>query len=149
MSAPSRTILLIDNDRAWLDALAEHLQDMGFSVWTAESPLSGLALLERHDVPVAVIDFQMPEMDGLELLRRIRRRQRHVAVLLLSAEDDPALASRALAEGARAFLSKATPPRLLLQKLRQSLIAALRDGGPWRARPDRHDRLLPAPRRTG
>jgi CheY-like chemotaxis protein len=149
MSASPQTILLIDDDRAWLDALAEHLQAMGFTVETAESPLRGLTLLEEHDVPVAVIDFQMPEMDGLELLRRIRRRHRDVAVLLLSAEEDPSLASRALAEGARVFLSKAMAPRLLLQRLRQTLIAALTEGSPWRIRPSRYPRILPAPRKTG
>src|SRR5262249_11565564 len=62
MTAPE--ILLIDDDRVWLQTLAEFLQDRGFRVWTAEGPRPGQTLLEEHDVLVAVIDFEMPEMNG-------------------------------------------------------------------------------------
>jgi CheY-like chemotaxis protein len=100
-------------------------------VCTADRPQLGSALLEKCEgIRAVVIDFRMPEMDGLELLRQIRRR-RHLPVLLLSSEDDPALAARALAEGARAFLSKTTAPRLLLARLRQLLTAS----APARKRP--------------
>ena len=128
----SPPILLIDDDRTWLETLADCLRHEGLPVRTADRPQLGLALLERSDpVRAVVIDFRMPEMDGLELLRQIRQRRRHLPVLLLSSEDDPALAARALAAGARAFLCKAMAPRLLLARLRQLLTAP----EPARARP--------------
>jgi CheY-like chemotaxis protein len=110
-------VLLVDDDRRWLEVLAEYLTDRGLVLYTAEEPRRGLALLEQHEVQVAVLDFRLPEMTGLELLRLIRRRWRQVRVLLLSSEDDPALAAQTLAEGAEAFLSKSMPPRLLLYQL--------------------------------
>jgi DNA-binding response OmpR family regulator len=129
MNAPS-SILLIDDDPTWLETLADCLRHEGLSVRTADRPRLGLALLDRSDaLGAVVIDFRMPEMDGLELLRQIRKRRRHVPVLLLSGEEDPALAARALAQGARAFLCKTTAPRVLLSRLRQLLAA------PARARP--------------
>jgi DNA-binding response OmpR family regulator len=128
----SSAILLIDDDPAWLETLADCLRHEGLAVRTADRPQLGLALLEASDaIGAVVIDFRMPEMDGLELLRQIRRRRRHLPVVLLSGEDDPALAARALAEGARAFLPKPTAPRVLLARLRQLLTAP----PPARARP--------------
>jgi len=95
-------------------------------------------LLDRHEVVAVVVDFRMPEMDGLQLLRRLRQRGRRVEVLMLSSEEDACLESRALAEGAMAFLSKTTAPALLLQRLLQSLARAVQGGA-----------RLPAPRRSG
>jgi CheY-like chemotaxis protein len=145
MSAPAY-ILLIDDDRNWLDTLADCLRQRGWAVRTADRPLRALALLERSDVRAVVSDFRMPEMDGLELLRRIRRRRRHLPVLLLSSDDDPALAARALTEGARAFLSKSTAPRLLVEKLLQFLAAAAVESALEWALTFPTDHLLPPPR---
>jgi DNA-binding NtrC family response regulator len=124
-----RRIALIDDDRAWLDTLAECLQDRGYKVRTAQGARSGLALLDKFDVATAVIDFHMPDMDGLQLLQHLRHRRPDLDVLLLSGEDDPQLKSRALAEGAVAFLSKGAAPALLLRQLLQVLAhAGLRQG---------------------
>src|SRR5437879_1387221 len=61
-------ILLIDDDRAWLETLAEYLRNKGFAIAAFNDPLQGLAWGEQSGVPLAVIDFQMPGMNGLELL---------------------------------------------------------------------------------
>jgi DNA-binding response OmpR family regulator len=143
-----RTIALIDDDRAWLDTLAEFLGDRGYHVHTAQGAASGLALLEKFDAAAAVIDFRMPEMNGLQLLRRLRQRWGKLPVLLLSGDDDPLLQTRALEEGAFAFLSKGTSPGLLLRLLLHTLSNAMDPNGPtaagllWR-------RLLPAVRPSG
>jgi len=132
------SILLIDDDRAWLDTLAEYFEDKGYPVEKTQGGVHGLKLLDRLDVSVAVIDFNMPEMSGIELLRQMRRRRSNVGVLLLSSEDDPALPTLALAEGAKAFISKNTPPRQLLRLLNETLAIY----GYGDSRPS-SDRLLP------
>src|SRR5262245_62533471 len=104
------TILLVDDNRAWRETLAEVLRDQGFEVYTAEGPRAGQALLDERDMLAAVIDYQMPEMDGLEWLADLRGR---LPVLMLSSEDDPSVAEQALAEGALAFLPKSLSPRRL------------------------------------
>jgi DNA-binding response OmpR family regulator len=137
-------ILLIDNDRAWLETLADYLGAKGFRVRTADRPARGLAILD-DDVQVVVLDFEMPEMDGLELLRRIRQRRRHLPVLLLSGADDPSLPCRALDEGARAFLRKDLRPQVFLDRLRHLLASAVAEAAPWPPS-YRLDHLLPPPR---
>lgn len=138
-------VVLIDDDRNWLETLSEYLQDKGFDVCTARGARPGLEVLEDNDFSVAVIDFQMPEMNGLELLQEIRERGRHVAVLLLTSEEDPRLATRALELGAQAFLSKNQAPRKLLPKLMALLAAAAVEAILARILAGRPDNLLPPP----
>jgi DNA-binding NarL/FixJ family response regulator len=114
-------IALIDDDRSWLEALAEYLQTKGFSVRTAVNPAEGLALVNRNNISVVVCDYDMPGMSGLELVRSICQQPRNIAVLMVSNEEEPSLAGRALAAGARGFLPKTSPPTQLVRKLRQIL----------------------------
>lgn len=119
--APAVPIVLIDDDRAWLQALGEYLQSRGFDVRTTAEGTRGLAMLEEQTIPLAVIDFNMPGMNGLELLRQIRHRRRNVTVFVLTSEDDPTLERRMLAEGAWAFLPKTTAPQRIVEALRSAL----------------------------
>jgi DNA-binding NarL/FixJ family response regulator len=121
---PSLQLVLIDDNRAWLDTLADYLEQNGFEVRKANGGKPGLELLEKSGISVAVVDFNMPEMNGLELLRELRERQKNVAVLVLSSEEDPEISQRVLEEGAKAFLSKSTTPVKLLRALLQALLAA-------------------------
>jgi DNA-binding response OmpR family regulator len=119
MNAPR--IALIDDDRSWLEALSEYLERKGFSVYTATDAAAGLAMLHQNSIPLVVCDYEMPGMDGLELVRTLRRQWANVAILMVSNQEEPSLANRAMAEGARGFLPKTTSPMQLLRKLRQIL----------------------------
>jgi CheY-like chemotaxis protein len=120
MNAPR--IALIDDDRSWLEVLSEYLERKGFHVYTAADPAKGLALLREHSISLVVCDYDMPGMDGLELVRTLRQQRAHVAILMVSNQEEPTLANRAMAEGARGFLPKTTTPTQLLRKLRQILV---------------------------
>lgn len=137
-------VALIDDDRLWLETLADFLRDRGYDVRTALGGTRGLDLLTREGIGLAVVDFHMPDCNGLELVRQLRRRRLDVDVLLMSSDDDPTLPTRALAEGAAAFLSKSLAPSLLLRSLTQTLAEALT--APARRRQSRWDRFLPVPR---
>jgi CheY-like chemotaxis protein len=137
-------IILIDDNRAWLDALAEYFRAHGLVVFTASDPRQGLDLLKDHQVNVVISDFNLPFMDGLQVLRSVRGRAGHVAVVLLTSEEEPSLEKKALAEGAGGFFAKTTEPALLLRKLLQAIaiLAAAQQSPrvlePWQ-------RLLPSP----
>jgi DNA-binding response OmpR family regulator len=140
-------IVLIDDDRFWLEALAEYLQRKGYSVLTAANPADGLALLGKNNITLVICDYDMPGMTGLDLVRLIRQQQANVAVLMVSNEDEPSVADRALAEGARGFLAKTTSPTELVGRLRQ-LLAEL-DGAAAQPSPlHLWRRLLPGPQKT-
>jgi DNA-binding response OmpR family regulator len=137
---PSRRIALIDDDRAWLETLADYLRYKGWQVYTAEGGIRGLELLAQNEVGLVVVDFHMPDLNGLELIRQMRGRGQDVRALLLSSEEDPELPARALAQGAAAFLSKNEAPALFLKSLANILASLLL----YQSSPDR---FLPAPYR--
>jgi DNA-binding response OmpR family regulator len=132
-------VTLIDDDPAWLDALSELLRRRGFDIQTALGARRGLELLAKGDTALALVDYRMPDMNGLELLRRSRQRGQNVGFLLVSSEDDPMLKSRALAEGAMDFLAKSAAPVLLPHLLKQFLASLTASQERW----------LPVPRAMG
>lgn len=81
-----------------------------------------VTLAARPDV--VLLDMQLPDMEGVAALRRIKRSAPGVAVLVLSMHDDPALVRRALDAGASGYLLKGATRRDLLAAMR-----AVRDGG--------------------
>ena len=147
MSASPR-VALIDDDRIWMETLAEYLCDKGYGVETALGGRRGLRLLERGGIGLAVVDFHMPDLDGVELLRQLRRRRLNVDVLLMSSDDDPGLPVRVLSEGAAAFLSKNAAPGLLLRSLTQALSAVVAEMALRPPTRSRWDRFLPVPLRV-
>jgi two-component system, chemotaxis family, chemotaxis protein CheY len=140
-------IILIDDNRAWLESLAEYLRGRGLVVFTASDPRKGLELLEGHAVDIVISDFNLPYMDGLQVLRNVRLRGGNISVVLLTSEEEPELEKRVLAEGAGGFFRKTTEPALLLRSLLQvigALVAA--QHGP--AALEIWQRLLPSPGAT-
>lgn len=141
-------IILIDDNRAWLEALAEYFREHGVVVFTASDPRQGLELLEGHDVNVVISDFNLPFMDGLQVLRNVRRRASNVPVVLLTSEDESELERIVLAEGAGGFFSKMTEPGLLLRKLMQ-VIAVLTAAQQKHGALEAWQRMLPSPHTVG
>lgn len=116
-------ILLVDDNPLWLQTLADFLRSKDLPSLTASDAQTGLALMEAHDLPLALIDLHMPNMDGLEMLKQLRQRRSSVAVLLLSSDDEPATVSRALAAGAWGLVPKTAAPETLLREVYRLLEA--------------------------
>src|SRR5436190_13245586 len=100
MSADAQ-IMLIDDDPDWAETLADYLRGNGFRVRVANNGPAGLEFLAKHAIPLALVDWNMPDLDGLELLRQLQQLNREISVLLLSSDDEPSLPARAAAAGAR------------------------------------------------
>lgn len=116
----NQRVLIVDDHRELRTFLAQVLKANGFVVDEAED---GGAALERmaSTLPALVLtDVIMPEMDGFELCRRIRENPalRRVPIVFLSGADAWEERSRAFALGADEFLSKQTPARELVMRLR-------------------------------
>jgi CheY-like chemotaxis protein len=136
-------IVLIDDDADWAETLADYLRTKGFHVQVTRGGNQALEFLQKHSIPLALVDRNMPDMDGLELVRQLRRSNREISVFLVSGDDEPSLPSRALAEGANAFWPKCTPPNQLLRAVQEVLEAASRQRTP----PATERRYLPVVRR--
>lgn len=115
-------VALIDDDPLWLDTLADFLERRGYQTVSASAGGAGLDLLKKEPVKLALVDYHMPDMNGLELLTRLQESLQAPPVLLVSSDSEPTLARRALAAGAKAFLPKSSPPLMLLNTIKRLLL---------------------------
>ena len=85
---PVERILLVDDERDFLEMLAQRLRLRGLELFTAESGPEALECLERQEIDVVVLDVRMPDMDGIETLRRIKDSWPRVEVVMLTGHAD-------------------------------------------------------------
>ena len=101
-------VLVVDDDESTCDALQRLLSRMGYSAACATNGREALDMSETIRPDVIVLDWMMPGMDGLEVLRRLRESQatKDVPVLLYSAVDNPDLIGEAAKLGAQECVLK-------------------------------------------
>jgi len=113
-------ILLIDDDRDLVELLRQYLTRDGFAVTCAEDGVSGIAEARSGRHAIAVLDVMMPRMNGLEVLRQIRR-DSALPILMLTARGDDADCVAGLELGADDYVTKPCAPRTLAARLRAIL----------------------------
>jgi len=99
-------ILVVDDERAIRDLLAEALREAGHEVLTAAGGKEADEIVSGENVQIAICDIRMPEMDGLELLRRIRDVSPETVVILITAYASVETAVNALRSGAFDYILK-------------------------------------------
>ena len=113
-------ILLIEDDTRLAEMVCDYLGGAGFHVERAGNGASGLALQARDIFDAIVLDLMLPDMDGLDVCRRIRLRA-SVPILMLTARGDAMDRVVGLEMGADDYLPKPFEPRELLARLRAIL----------------------------
>ncbi len=83
----SSTVLVVDDDDAIRSVLERSLGYEGFRVTAAADGAAALQVLRDHRIDCIVLDVQMPEVDGLEVCRRLRRAGDATPIILLTADD--------------------------------------------------------------
>jgi DNA-binding NarL/FixJ family response regulator len=115
-------VVIVDDHRLFVDALAlllghdERLDVIG----TASDGLTAIDIAVDGGAEVAVIDVRMPEIDGIETAKRLRRRSPETSVILVTGLDDAQIAADARAAGAVALLKKGA----LHDQLKEAIVAA-------------------------
>jgi two-component system, OmpR family, response regulator len=99
-------ILIAEDDRELAEALAQALKDAGHAVDCVADGRAADAALRATDFDLLILDLALPEIDGFEVLRRLRSRRSDTIVLILSAEDEIDARIRGLDLGADDYLTK-------------------------------------------
>ena len=79
-------VLLIDDDRAVRTLVERGLSDSGFEVRSAPTAEDGLSIIESYNPHVALIDIYLPEMNGLELFKKLRALDRKLPIIFITAD---------------------------------------------------------------
>ena len=123
MQLDSIDILIVDDDETMLEITVDTLESLGASAEQARNGLEALGMIEhRHlagkDYNVILIDWKMPEIDGLETIRRIRSEiDADVPILLMSAYDWSDIEDKAKEAGTNGFVSKPLLRSMLYDKI--------------------------------
>ena len=110
-------VLIVEDEASYLEALKVTLEPEGFSVATAENGRSGLAEIERRLPDVLLLDLMLPDISGLDVLRRVRQKS-DVPVIVVSAKSSEADIVTALELGADDYLTKPYSSRELIARIR-------------------------------
>jgi DNA-binding response OmpR family regulator len=113
-------ILLVDDDPDLLAVTGFALQQAGFLVVSARDGVEALQIFDREQPDLAVLDVNLPRMNGFDLARRLRERSR-IPLVMLTVRSEEEDVVRALGLGADDYLTKPFSPRILLARLRAVL----------------------------
>ena len=109
-NAPRAQILVVDDDKTMRDACHQILTRQGFQVEQAASARQGLGLLERSSFDVILLDLVMPDLDGLETLKKMKSLDTDCEVIIITGYGSIPTAVEAMKAGAFHFLSKPFAP---------------------------------------
>lgn len=104
-SSPVR-ILLVDDEEGFVQVLAKRLRKRSFEVLTAGSGADAIKLLRGRDVDIAVVDFKMEGLDGIEVLKVFKMMAPEMPVIMLTGHGCQAAAADGERYGAADYLSK-------------------------------------------
>ncbi len=114
------SILIVDDEPNYLVVLSELLKDEGFEVFTAPSGEEGLKIVQNVDLDIVITDMQMPNMDGLQFMLKIKEEEKNLPVMVITAYAEVDKAVEAMQAGAFSYLAKPFSNDELIVNLRKA-----------------------------
>ncbi len=103
---PENNVLITDDEVEYVRVLSKRLSKRGFEVTTAFSGSEGIRIARQKDFDVALVDLKMEDMDGLEVLKILKKMIPDIAVIILTGHGSADAAREGLKLGASDYLSK-------------------------------------------
>jgi DNA-binding response OmpR family regulator len=113
-------VMLVDDEEEFVKTLAERLDIRGFKTWVALNGERALEILPESIPDVMVLDLKMPGIDGLEVLRRVKRRAPQVQVIILTGHGSEGDREAALRLGAFEHLQKPIDMATLIETIKRA-----------------------------
>jgi DNA-binding NtrC family response regulator len=113
-------VLLIDDEVGYINVLSNRLSKRNFVVAKANSGSEALQQMRRQDFDVAVLDLKMEDMDGIEVLKILKKMAPEVAVIMLTGHGSAEAAHEGIREGAYDYLTKPCEFEELVEKIRNA-----------------------------
>jgi DNA-binding NtrC family response regulator len=110
-------VLLIDDEIAYINVLSNRLSKRGFDVGKANSGSEAFQILRQRSFDVAVLDLKMTDMDGIEVLKILKRMAPEMVVIMLTGHGSAKAAHEGIRHGAYDYLTKPCELDELIQKI--------------------------------
>ena len=121
MTAPhTQTVLVVEDEASIASFVSLYLKNAGYGVRAVATGAEALASVEREQPALIVLDLMLPDVDGIEVCRRIRQR-RDVPILMLTARDEDIDKIIGLEVGADDYMTKPFNPRELVARVKSIL----------------------------
>lgn len=121
----SARIMIVEDDRCIGESVRDRLESIGYDAILMTDGYSALATMtlehQRSPVDLVLLDLRLPGMDGMVVLRELRKIYPEVPIIMMSATAEPEDAVQAINAGAGDFLPKPIDPRMLEEKCRKML----------------------------
>lgn len=111
-------VMLVDDEFDFIDLMSQRLETRGLKVTTVTSGEEALATIEDHNIDVAVVDFAMPGINGIETLKQIKKKRADIEVIMLTGQGTIQSGIEAMKYGAIDFLEKPVDLNILMEKIR-------------------------------
>ncbi len=119
-----KKILLVDDEADVTELMQSFLEHAGYTIITANRAKNALELVELEKPSVVFLDVVMPEMDGLECLKRIKKTAPETIVIMVSGLQDEGVAKEAIRYGAYDYVTKPFDLQYIQQNLLESIFPA-------------------------
>ncbi len=118
--------VIIDDEEINLLLFEGYVKELGMDVKLFDNSNDGLKYLKKNDIDILYVDYMMPDINGVELIKEFRKIDKTIPIIMItSSSDDEALMLQALDVGATEFLTK--PIRPFEFKIRSKTLMALRE----------------------
>ncbi len=113
-------VLLVDDEQDFRDVLAQRMNNKGLDVDTAGSGQTAIEMVDSKRYDAVILDLAMPEMDGIETLERLLKKQPNLQVIVLTGQATVELGVKAVKMGAVDFLEKPAKIESLVEKVEKA-----------------------------
>ena len=136
----NQTVLVVEDEESIASFVALYLKNAGYDVDTAATGAEAIAKVEAAQPELLVLDLMLPDVDGIEVCRRVRRRS-EVPILMLTARDEDVDKIIGLEVGADDYMTKPFNPRELVARVKSILRRSTADRRPVESRQIEHGDL--------
>jgi len=116
----SEKVLIVDDEKDFLDILSDRIRLRGMDVSTASSAEEALNMIETESYDVVIMDYMMPALDGFQALKLMKAKQPEMQIILLTGNVPDEKYSEAKALGALDVIEKPPDLRVLIQKIKKA-----------------------------
>jgi CheY-like chemotaxis protein len=109
MVGRERTILVVDDEHLVRWSICRFLEGEGFAALEASSGPEALRIMQEEDIWILITDLMMPDMSGIELIRRAKNKNPHLGIIVITAIDSPEPIHSAFEAGAIHTFTKPIP----------------------------------------